>query len=128
MAAMSIEGDLPLTMPVVRMRTVTRTEKDRLGNLVDVEVEDDNPVLVFSWWIASSDEPILAGHERLIIDARMIAKSGEFSSTDVVKLPGVTDPDGAEVRFEVIGRPENHDHNPWLHVNREVVNLKEVSG
>lgn len=123
-----MEADLPLTQPVFRFSTVTTTEKDRLGNDVVVEVEQDEPVLVFSQWIVSSDEPVLAGHERLIVDARMIAKAGEFSPTDVVKLPGVTDDEGELVKFKVIGRAENVDHNPWLHVGREVVNLKEVSG
>lgn len=123
-----MEADLPLTQEVSRIRTVITTEEDRLGNDVLVEVEEDDPVLVFSWWIVSSDEPVLAGHERLIVDARLIASTGEFSSTDVVKLPGVTDPGGELVRFKVEGRSENVDHNPWLHVGREVVNLREVSG
>lgn len=128
MAEVSIEADLPLTVPVHRLTTVIRVDKDRLGNDVRVEVEEDEPVLVFSWWIVSSSEPVLAGHERLIADARMIAASGEFSPSDIVKLPGVTTSSGSAARFKVEGRGENVDHNPWLHVGREIVNLKEVSG
>lgn len=128
MADVSMEEDLPLTQQVMRIAKVSTTETDRLGNEIVVEIEQDNPVLVFSHWIVSSDEPVLAGHERLIVDARMIAKTGEFSSTDVVKLPGITDSEGELVKFTVVGRGENVDHNPWLFVGREIVNLKEVSG
>lgn len=123
-----METDLPLTEEITRITMTTRIDKDRLGNDVVVEVEDDEPVMVFAWWIASSDEPVLAGHERLIVDAQMIAESGQFSPTDKVELPGIEDPSGNPVRFAVVGRAENVDHNPWLHVGREVVNLKEVSG
>lgn len=127
-SALNMEGALPLTQAVTRVATVTRIDKDRLGNDVTVEVESPDPVKVFSWWIVSSDEPVLAGHERLIVDARMIAAVGEFSPTDKVELPGYTDGAGVPVRFAVMGWPENVDHNPWLHVGREMVNLKEVSG
>ena len=128
MAEQSMEAELPLTEEVRRITVVTRIDKDPLGNEETVEVEQDEPVPVFAWWIVSSSEPVLAGHERLLVDARMIAATGEFSASDKVILPGITDRAGDPVRFAVEGRPENVDHNPWLHVGREVVNLKEVSG
>lgn len=123
-----MESDLPLTVEVTRVTVTQSWETDRLGNKVPVEVREDVPVLVHSWRIVSSDEPILAGHERTVVDARMVAATGDFTSTDKVELPGIVDPTGDPVRFEVIGRPVNVDHNPWLHVGREIVNLKEVSG
>lgn len=122
MADVSMEDDLPLTQPVTRIRLVETIDKDRLGNPVTRQVEDDEPVWVHSWRIVSSDEPILAGHERAVVDARMVAAVGDFVRTDNVELPGEPG------RFEVVGRPINVDHNPWLHVGREIVNLKEVSG
>lgn len=122
MAKVSMEEDLPLTQEVTRVRTTQSWETDELGNKVPVEVRDDEPVLVHSWRIVSSDEPILAGHERTTVDARLIAAVGDFSPTDKVELPGQPG------QFHVIGRAVNVDHNPWLHVGREIVNLKEVSG
>ncbi|WP_141564617.1 hypothetical protein [Dietzia alimentaria] len=117
-----MEDDLPLTQEVTKITVTQSWETDRLGNRVPVEVREDAPVLVHSWRIVSSDEPILAGHERTVVDARMIAAVGDFSPTDKVELPGMP------VVFEVVGRAVNVDHNPWLHVGREIVNLKEVSG
>lgn len=123
-----MEEDLPLTVEVTRITVTQSWEEDRLGNKVPVEVREDVPVLVHSWRIVSSDEPILAGHERLVVDARMITAVGEFSPSDKVELPGIVDQAGDPVTFEVLGRAVNVDHNPWLHVGREIVNLKEMSG
>lgn len=110
----------PLTQTVTRLRpggVVT----DPFGNPVPGPPSDDQ-VLVFAWWIGSSGEPGVAGHvERVDSDATLFAPSGEFTASDQVELPGV----GV---FEVMGRPGNWDHNPWLVTGLEQVDLKLVEG
>lgn len=107
---------LPLTVPVTRIRRVV-TGVDRLGN--DIVGESSEHVLVFAYYTASPDEPLVAGHERLQLDARMITAVGDFVADDAVILPTFGD-----VPFEVIGEVENYDSNPWWSPDRDIVNLR----
>ena len=110
----------PLTQEVTRLRS-GGTVTDPFGNEVAGPPSEDQ-ILVFAWWVGSSDEPGLAGHiERVESDATMFAPSGEFTASDQVVLPGV----GV---FEVMGRPGNWDHGPWWTPGLEQVDLKLVEG
>lgn len=107
----------PLTIPVTRIRR-SASEVDELGN--DVISESRREVLVFGWSYTSPDEPVVAGHPRVEVDATLIAGVGDFVASDAVVLRGDPDP------FEVIGSPQNFDNNPWWSPAREVVNLRRV--
>lgn len=107
----------PLTFPVTRIRR-TPGGIDELGNDVITDAEDE--VLVFGWSQISPQEPVVAGHPRIEVDATLIADVGDFVPTDAVVLPGEDDP------FEVVGPAQNFDNNPWWSPSREVVNLRRI--
>lgn len=91
-------------------------EPDELGNETVTVVEDD--VQVAGWAVPRSAEPKLAGHDRRTVEVELFAPVGMFRPTDGVRLPEREDV------LEVIGEPENYEHNPfgWA-PGLEVVNL-----
>lgn len=106
--------------PVQRIRRV-RAGADALGNAVFSE--DISVVLVAGWANPGGAnpggaEPKLAGHDRRIVRVELYAPVGMFHHHDAVILPGVAE------RLDVIGEPENYEHNPfgWA-PGLEVVNL-----
>lgn len=89
---------------------------DDLGNEVVSEVRDT--VKVAGWAVPRSAEPKLAGHARRTVEVELFAPVGMFCPQDAVVLPERDDV------LEVIGEPENYEHNPfgWA-PGLEVVNL-----
>lgn len=111
-----MSAEYPLTVPVTRVRR-TVGPPDGLGN--DTEIEVAETVLVFAWSQVNPMEPVVAGHDRLQVDVQMYADPGDFLPDDAVVLD-------AGLPFEVIGEPNNYDHNPWWSPGVEVINLRRV--
>lgn len=110
-----------LRFEVVHVRRERQHDVDELNNDVWVDVEVSTPVKVAGWSKPSSDEPKLAGHDRLTVDVELLAPVGVFGDRDAVQLP---DRDGL---MEVVGEPENYSFNPFgWDPDLEVVNLVEV--
>lgn len=104
----------------VIVRRVLSDERDQLGNEIWVEEEHEVPVL--GWSVPQASEPKLAGHTQRVVTVELLAPVGEFSEFDAVKLP-----DRGDV-LEVLGEPENYEHNPFgWSPGIEVVNLGGVS-
>lgn len=121
-----------LPFEVVRVRrshtyvaSDTETRYDDLGNPIssdqlgnDTVTETRDTVKVAGWAVPRSDEPKLAGHDRRTVQVELYAPVGLFRPQDAVMLPERDDV------LEVIGEPENYEHNPfgWA-PGLEVVNL-----
>lgn len=98
---------------------------DELGNLIEVDelgnerrTETRDVVDVAGWSVPRSAEPKLVGHDRRTVEVELLAPVGLFRPQDAVELPERDDV------LEVIGEPENYEHNPfgWA-PGLEVVNL-----
>lgn len=91
-------------------------EADALGN--DTVTETRDTVKVAGWAVPRTAEPKLAGHARRTVEVELFAPVGMFRPQDAVELPERDD------ALEVIGEPENYEHNPfgWA-PGLEVVNL-----
>lgn len=101
---------------------------DELGNLIEVDelgnervTEVRDVVNVAGWAVPRSSESKLAGHDRRTVEVELLAPVGLFRPQDAVQLPERDDV------LEVIGEPENYEHNPfgWA-PGLEVVNLGGV--
>ena len=104
----------------VIVRRVLSEERDQLGN--EVWVDEEREVPVHGWSVPQSSEPKLAGHTQRVVAVELLAPVGEFSEFDAVKLPDRED------KLEVLGEPENYEHNPFgWSPGIEVVNLGGVS-
>lgn len=77
-----------------------------------------------AFWVVGSQEPAVAGHDRVLIDAAMFIHSAEdIAPRDRVTITQLGG------RFEVIGYAENYDHGPFgFKPGRVQVNLKRVEG
>ena len=107
------------SFPVTVVRRVLSDERDILGN--EVWVDEEREILVHGWSVPQSWEPKLAGHSQRVVSVELLAPVGAFSANDAVKLP-----DRGDV-LEVIGEPENYEHNPFgWSPGIEVVNLGGV--
>lgn len=112
---------LPLNFEVVKVERVVTQERDELGNSVSSESVVETPVKVAGWAVPRADEPKLAGHDRRTVEVELFAPVGVFQLTDGVILPGRSDV------LEVIGEPENYEHNPFgWSPGLEVINLAGV--
>lgn len=98
---------------------------DELGNLIKADelgnerrTETRDVVAVAGWAVPRAAEPKLAGHDRRTVEVELFAPVGLFRPQDAVVLPERSDV------LEVIGEPENYEHNPfgWA-PGLEVVNL-----
>lgn len=120
---------LPLKFEVVRIRRTysapVEPVVDELGNEIgpdllgnDVVTESRDVVRVAGWAVPRADEPKLAGHDRRTVEVELYAPVGMFRAQDAVQLP-----DRSDV-LEVVGEPENFEHNPfgWA-PGLEVINL-----
>lgn len=94
----------PLSHTVTRTRRTLSPDPDELGN--EQWVDSAEQVLVAGWATPTSDEPVVAGHDRLTVDVRIYALPGDFQDGDAVTI----DPYG---QLEVIGHPENYSHSPF---------------
>lgn len=77
--------------------------------------------LVFAIYTGSSEEPKVAGHDRVIVDGSMIGPAGIVSPHGRVTHNTL----GA---FEVVGEPEDYNNNPWFQPGVVVYNLRRVEG
>lgn len=94
-------------------------EPDALGN--ETVLESRDVVRVAGWAVPRADEPKLAGHDRRTVQVELFAPVGLFRPQDAVELPGRAD------ALEVVGEPENFEHNPFgWSPGLEVVNLAGV--
>lgn len=113
--------DVPLRYSVVRIRRERVGTVDELGNDVVEDVESTETVPVAGWAMPQSDEPKVAGHGRRTVKIEMYAPTGAFLVGDAVRLP-----DRSDV-LEVVGEPENYEHNPFgWSPGLEVVNLAGI--
>lgn len=91
-------------------------EADALGN--DTVTEERDIVRVAGWAVPRTAEPKLAGHARRTVEVELFAPVGAFRPQDAVELPERDDV------LEVVGEPENFEHNPFgWSPGLEVVNL-----
>lgn len=96
------------------------TGEDELGNETE-SWSSPVSVLVFGWEPPKSTEPVLAGHDRVVVDLRLYApKSMAPAPRDRVVVDGE--------QFEVIGWPEDPNNNPWFKPGLVTVNLRRVEG
>ncbi len=81
-------------------------------------------VLVFGWEnprTRRSDEPVLAGHERVLVDVDLYApQSLNIAPKDRLILNGK--------RFEVLGYPDDPNNNPWWRPGLVTVSLRRIEG
>ena len=78
---------------------------DDLGN--DTVTETRDTVRVAGWAVPRTAEPKIAGHDRRTVQVELYAPVGTFRPQDAVVLPERDDV------LEVIGEPENYQHNPF---------------
>ena len=110
----------PLAQVVSHLAYVGQVRNDR-GNLVDAWA-DPVEVPVYGWHTSATHEPQIAGHDRVLVDAQVLApQSWRPSPRDKVTLPGFGE-------YQVIGETEDFNHGPfgWEPGNR--VNLRKVTG
>lgn len=116
----------PLRQKVYHQRYLGVT--DGAGNTVydehGNEVESWAPkleVLVFGWEPPKSTEPVVAGHDRVIVDIQLYAPvSVDPLPHDLMWLVGK--------KFQVIGYPEDPNHNGFWAPGLVTVNLRRVEG
>lgn len=114
----------PLTVPI-SVHEYSAGASDGYGGTTDTYTPDlDSPgteVLVFAIWTGSTDEPKVVGHDRVTVEGQMIGPPGLVSAHAIVDHASLG-------RFEVVGEPEDHNHNPWYQPGLVVYNLKRVTG
>lgn len=101
---------------------------DAHGNSVSVYTpplpEAGTAVSVYGWFVPSTTEPPLAGHDRVIVDVQLMVPPGfPAGPRDVVDLP-----EGPAGQFEVVGYPEDYTHGPFGWAPGAVINLRKVDG
>lgn len=106
----------------VQLERYTDGVTDSHGNPTDSWGSPETVSAAF--WVVSSQEPAVAGHDRVIVDAAMFVASTVMPAprdrVTITQLGG---------RFEVIGYAENYDHGPFgFKPGRVQVNLKRVEG
>ncbi|MET7752312.1 MULTISPECIES: hypothetical protein [Actinomycetes] len=76
---------------------------------------------VYGWYMPSSTEPLLAGHDRVVVDVALLVPPGfQVGPHDQIDLPiGL---------FKVIGYAEDYNHGPFQWTPGSVVNLSRVEG
>lgn len=111
----------PLTQTVSHLAFDSGARDDR-GNVVPAWLPPVT-VAVIGWYVSSTHEPQIAGHDRVLVEAQVLApESWVPSPRDRVHLPGRTG------EYEVIGETEDYNHGPFQWRPGNVVNLKKVAG
>lgn len=76
---------------------------------------------VYGWYVPSTDEPAVAGHDRVVVDVKVLVPPGFVCGpNDRVVVDGST--------FDVVGLLEDYTFGPWGYRPGAVLNLREVSG
>lgn len=95
--------------------------RDERGNTVELW-RDPVEIAVYGWWTQDGEEPAVGGHERVKVDAKVLARSSwRPEPRDRVILPGFG-------KFEVVGAVADYDHGPFGYRPGVVVNLVRVTG
>jgi hypothetical protein len=102
--------------------------EDDHGNEIDVYTppldEPGTPHQVIGWSTPSSTEPLLAGHDRVVVDVELLAPPGfPAKPHDVIDLP-----DSPAGRFEVVGEVRDFTRGPFGFTPGGVLNLRRVEG
>lgn len=87
------------------------------------EGEEGTQQPVHGWANPRSDEPKIAGHDRVTVDVELFApKTFDVGPHDLVDLPNFG-------QFEVVGHPEDYTNGPFdPGYGGLVVNLRRVEG
>lgn len=97
------------------------TQRDSRGNVID-SWADPVDVKVYGWYISSTHEPQIAGHDRLLVDAQVLApESFRPGPKDLIELPGFGE-------YAVNGETEDYNHGPFSWRPGNVVNLRRITG
>ena len=115
----------PLAQTVRHLPYVGEVRNTR-GNLVDAWGEATE-VAVYGWYISTTHEPQIAGHERVRVDAQVLAPpTFRPSAKDKVELPGPGEDEW--LPYEVEGDTEDYNHGPFGWRPGNLVNLRRVTG
>lgn len=122
-----MSGDFP-TPHTIGVHTWSGTGEDSHGNPIDVYTpplaEAGEPRQVIGWQVPSSTEPLIAGHDRVIVDVELGVPPGfALGPHDVVDLPY-----GPPGQFRVVGEIRSTEGNPFGWVPGGIVNLRRVEG
>ena len=91
------------------------------GNVVDTW-GDPVDVAVYGWHTSATHEPQIAGHDRVLVEAQVLAPpSWRPSPRDKVNLPGFGE-------YEVIGETEDFNHGPFGWEPGNAIGLRKVTG
>lgn len=94
--------------------------EDPFGNIVS-SWSDPEPVKVYGWEVPTTDEPNLAGHDRVIVDLLVLTPpSAAIGAHDRVVVMGR--------EFEVIGEVEDAGNGPFGFDPGARVKLRRVEG
>lgn len=98
------------------------TQRDSRGNVIDSWATPVD-VAVYGWYISTTHEPQIAGHDRVLVDAQVLGpESWVPAPKDKVLLPG------RPGEYQVIGETEDYNHGPFSWKPGNVVNLRKVTG
>lgn len=93
---------------------------DSHGNPVD-SWGDPVDVKVYGWGAPTTDEPPLAGHDRVVVDLLVYGPgSMPFTSMDRAVVESKT--------YEVVGEVDDYDHGPFGWQPGATVSLRRVEG
>lgn len=94
--------------------------EDAHGNIVESWAPPVE-VLVFGWEPPKSTEPVLAGHDRVVVDIVLYGpRDRQVRPRDRIALGGG--------RFEVVGIPGDPNNNPWFQPGLVTIYLRRVDG
>lgn len=115
---------MAVTFPLaqtVQHKVYAGETRDERGNVTDTW-DDPVEVSVIGWYVSSTHEPQIAGHDRVLVDAQVLVPEGFAAGTqDRFVLPG-------KGEFEVTGETEDYNHGPFGWRPGGVVNLRRVTG
>ncbi|MBF6363208.1 hypothetical protein IU447_24125 [Nocardia farcinica] len=120
-------SDFP-TPHTIGWHTWSGLGEDDHGNQVDTYTppldEPGAPRLVIGWHVPSATEPVLAGHDRVVVDVELAVPPGFTGGPhDVADLPY-----GPAGQFQVIGEIRTAQANPFGWNPGGVVNLQRIAG
>lgn len=93
--------------------------EDAHGN--PIEGWESEEVRVYGWEVPRTAEPLLAGHDRVVVDLSMFVPPGfEVSAHDRVVIEGRT--------YEVVGEFEDAGNGPFVFDPGGTVQLRRVEG
>lgn len=110
----------------VKLHVWSEGGPDSHGNPVAIYTppldETGSPHPVIGWDVPTSTEPVLAGHDRVVVDVQLLTPP-DFPARprDVIDLP-------TGGRYEVIGEAGGTEGNPFGWIPGGTLNLRRVDG